>query len=198
MLFDDHSTVKSNKMRIEIISGSPRQRSLTRRVALHLKDYLPQIADHEIGLIDVRDWDLPPVQSVFTSVENTPDEFKPLAKKMFNADAFIFVSPEFNGSYSPSLKNLIDHFPKQYHKPIAVVSASPGALGGIRAAHQLQLLVIVLFGIASPYMLIVPAVDKKFDEAGNLVDKTFENTVHNFVTEYLWLAENLVEHKIAA
>ena len=171
---------------------------MTRRVALHLQKQLEQITDHEIGLIEVRDWDLPPVQSVFTSVENTPDEFKTLATRMFAADAFIFVSPEFNGSYSPSLKNLIDHFPKQYHKPIAVVSASPGALGGIRAAHQLQLLVIALFGIASPYMLIVPGVDKKFDEVGNLLDRSFESSVHNFVTEYLWLAENLVQHKIAA
>jgi len=198
MLFDVHTIVKINTMRIEIISGSPRQKSLTRRVALHLQNQLEQVTDHEIGLIDVKDWDLPPVQSVFASVENTPGEFKPLAKRMFGADAFIFVSPEFNGSYSPSMKNLIDHFPKQYHKPIAVVSASPGAMGGIRAAHQLQLLVIALFGIGSPYMLIVPAVDKKFDEAGNLVDKSFENSVHNFVTEYLWLAESLVQHKIAA
>jgi NAD(P)H-dependent FMN reductase len=167
-------------------------------VAIHLERHLQKITDHEIGLIDVRNWDLPPVQSVFTSVEKTPDEFKPLAERMFSADAFIFVSPEFNGSYSPSMKNLVDHFPKQYHKPFGVVSASPGPMGGIRAAHQMQMLVIALFGIASPYMLIIPAVDKKFDEAGDLLDKTFENNVHNFVTEYLWLAENLVQHKIAA
>lgn len=165
---------------------------------MHLKSQLEQINDHKVGLIDVRDWELPPVQSVFTSVDNTPDEYKPLARRIFSADAFIFVSPEYNGSYSPSMKNLIDHFPKQYHKPIGVVSASPGALGGIRAAHQMQLLVIALFGIASPYMLVVPGVDKKFDVDGTLLDKTFESNVHNFVTEYLWLAENLVGHKIAA
>jgi len=64
-------------------------------------------------------------------------------------------------------------------------------MGGIRAAHQMQLLVIALFGIASPYMLIVPGVDKKFDEDGNLLDKAFENSIHNFVTEYLWLAEKI-------
>jgi NAD(P)H-dependent FMN reductase len=185
-------------MRIEIISGSPREKSLTRRVAVHLKDRLRQSTDHEIGLIDLVDWELPPVQSVFTSVENTPDEYRPLAKRIFRADAFLLVSPEYNGSYSPAMKNLIDHFPKQYHKPFGVVTASPGALGGIRAAHQMQLLVIALFGIASPYMLLVPAVDKKFDAGGNLIDKTFENSIHNFVTEYLWLAENLVQHKIAA
>src|ERR1041384_7411050 len=105
-------------MKIEIISGSPRENSLTRRVAIHLRSLLGKNSRHEVGLIDVKDWELPVVQSVFTSVETTPDEFKPLAKRMFAADAFVFVSPEYNGSYSPAMKNLIDHFPKQYHKPI--------------------------------------------------------------------------------
>jgi chromate reductase, NAD(P)H dehydrogenase (quinone) len=185
-------------MRIEIISGSPREKSLTRRIALHLKKRLEQYSNHSVGLIDTKDWKLPPVQSVFSSYEMTPDEFKPLAQRMFTADAFILVSPEYNGSYSPSMKNLIDHFPKQYHKAFAVVTGSPGALGGIRAAQQMLSLVNALFGIASPYMLIVSGPEKKFDDKGNLADQTFENTVHNFVTEFLWLAENLIGHKITS
>jgi hypothetical protein len=42
-------------------------------------------------------------------------------------------------------------------------------------------------------MLIVPAVDKKIDAEGNLLDESFQNSIHNFVTEYLWLAESLVK-----
>jgi NAD(P)H-dependent FMN reductase len=131
------------------------------------------------------------------SVDKTPAEFKVLSKRMFHADAFILVSPEYNGSYSPAMKNLLDHFPKQHHKPFGIVTASPGAMGGIRAAQQMQLLVGALFGIASPYMLIVPAVDKKFDAEGALVDQSFQNNIHNFVTEFLWLSENLIAHKMA-
>src|SRR5262249_22660439 len=103
----------------------------------------------------------------------------------------------YNGSYSPAMKNLLDHFPKQHHKPFGIVTASPGALGGIRAAQQMQLLVSALFGVASPYMLIIPAVDKKFDEEGNLQDASFSNSVHNFVTEFLWLAESVLKKKVA-
>lgn len=183
-------------MRIEIISGSPRTNSTTKRVALNIHDHLKHNSDHEIGLIDMQDWNLPPIQSVFTSVDKTPVEFKPLAERIFNADAFILVSPEYNGSYSPAMKNLLDHFPKQHHKPFGIVTASPGAMGGIRAAQQMQLLVAALFGIASPYMLIVPQVDKKFDITGSLTDPSFENTVHNFVTEYLWLAESIVVEQV--
>lgn len=182
-------------MKIEIISGSPRTNSMTRRVAWHLKEWYGNNTEHEIGLIDVQDWNLPPVQNVFVSVEKTPDEFKILSERMFHADAFILVSPEYNGSYSPALKNLVDHFPKQHHKPFGIVTASPGAMGGIRAAQQLQSLVVALFGVASPYMLIVPAVDKKFAADGSLLEESFQNNIHNFATEFLWLAENVVEKK---
>jgi NAD(P)H-dependent FMN reductase len=85
-------------MKIEIISGSPRINSITRRVALHLYKSLKETTNHEIGLTDLKDWNLPPLQTVFTSVDNTPDEFKPLSKRIFEAEGFILVSPEYNGS----------------------------------------------------------------------------------------------------
>src|SRR5215470_289392 len=185
-------------MRIEIISGSPRPNSVTHRVSLHLQKLLQNKTGHEVGIINLKDWNLPPLQSVFVSVERTPHEFKSLAERIFKADAFILVTPEYNGSYSPAMKNLLDHFPKQHHKPFGIVTASPGPLGGIRASQQMQLLINALFGIASPYMLIVGGVDKKFDAEGNLTDDSFHNIVHNFITEYLWLAENLVKKKIAS
>jgi NAD(P)H-dependent FMN reductase len=183
-------------MKIEIISGSSRSHSITKRAALHLHTTLKQTTQHEVGLLDLQEWNLPFVQSVFTSVENTPEEFKPLSKRIFEADAFILVTPEYNGSYSPALKNLLDHFPKQHHKPFGIVTASPGAFGGIRAAQQLLSLVPALFGIASPYLLIVPAVDKKFNAQGGLIDENFQNSIHNFITEYLWLAENVVKKNL--
>lgn len=185
-------------MRIEIISGSPRANSVTRRVALHLVNRLRQDTNHEIGLIEMKDWNLPPVQTVFVSVDRTPEEFKPLAERIFKADAFILVTPEYNGSYSPAMKNLLDHFPKQHHKAFGVVTASTGVMGGMRAAQQLLLLVPALFGVASPYMLLVSAMDKRFSPEGELLDQAFANNVHNFVTEFLWLAEKVTEEKVPA
>lgn len=183
-------------MRIEIISGSPRVNSVTRRVALHLHKTLAETTEHEVGLIDMEEWDLPPMQSVFTSVENTPEQWKSLSERVFAADGFILVSPEYNGSYSPSLKNLLDHFPKQHHKIFGIATASPGALGGIRATQQMLLLASALFGIASPYLLIVPGVDKKFDKFGNLLDQSFQHNINNFISEYLWLIEHLSKDKV--
>lgn len=180
-------------MRIEIISGSARENSVTFRLALHLQKTLQQNTKHEVGLIDLRENDLPPLQHVFTSVDHTPEPFKPLAEKMFAANAYVLVTPEYNGSYTPAMKNLLDHFPKQSRKTFALVTASPGGLGGMRAAMQLQQLVYGLFGIGSPHMLITPFVDKKFDEEGNLIDEGFHKNIDIFLNEFLWLAEKIAE-----
>lgn len=184
-------------MKIEIISGSPRINSMTHRVSVFLKNWLKLNSEHEVDIIALKDWHVPVLQSVWVSPDKVPAGFKPLAERIFNADAFILVSPEYNGSYSPALKNLLDHFPKQHHKPFGIVTASPGAMGGIRAAQQFLLLVPALFGIVSPYMLIVPAVDKKFSPDGDLLDESFQHGVHNFINEFLWLSEKLVAEKIA-
>lgn len=181
-------------MNIEIVAGSPRANSVTNRVVLFLKKYLLEKTGYTVNVIDVRDWELNVLQQeVFRSIEATPIELKPLAQRMFNADAFIIVTPEYNGSYTPAIKNLFDHFPKQSRKPFGIVTASPGALGGIRAGLQVQALIYALFGIGSPHMLVTPFIDKKFDEQGNLVDASFEKNIDVFVLEFLWLAERVVK-----
>jgi NAD(P)H-dependent FMN reductase len=185
-------------MRIEIISGSPRGNSITNRVALHLKNQIQEKTDHEVDIIDVRENELPLLQAVFTSVESTPEPYKEVADRMLNANAFILLTPEYNGSYSAPLKNLLDHFPKQHHKVFAIATASPGMLGGIRAALQLQELIYALFGIGSPYMLVTPQVDKKFDEEGNLLDPNFKKSIDIFINEFIWLAEKIVDEKVNA
>lgn len=185
-------------MRIEIISGSPRAQTVTYRLALFLQRILQERSEHEVGIIDLREYNLPLLEAVFTSVADTPDAYKPLAERMFAANAFILVTPEYNGSYTPAMKNLLDHFPKQSRKVFGIATASQGSLGGMRAAISLQQLVFALFGIGSPYMLVTPQVDKKFDEEGNLQDPAFQKSVDVFVKEFLWLAEKVVDEKIEA
>lgn len=190
-------------MNIEIISGSPRKNSVTHRVVLFLQKQLSQQTEHTINVIDVRDWQINVLQQeVFRNVDMAPEELKPLAKQMFDADAFILVSPEYNGSYTPALKNLFDHFPKQSHKAFGIVTASPGILGGVRASQQIQLLINALFGIGSPHMLITPQVDKRFDEHGNLTDLDFQKNVDMFIKNFygwqkiLQLSMNMRRNKI--
>lgn len=187
-----HSHFTLHIMTIEIVSGSPRVASITVRIAKYLQQYIQQHhAEHTVGIIDVREWKLGFLETVFNSVENTPDKYKSLTKRMFAADAFIIVTPEYNGSYTSEIKNLFDHFPKQARKAFGLCTASTGILGGARGTQSLLLLVPALFGIASPSLLIVPNVDKKFDIDNQLADASFEKQIHTFVTEFLWLGKHL-------
>lgn len=179
-------------MNIEIIAGSPRKGSLTHRVALHIHQQIGQRApQHQTGLIDMQETVLPFVQSVWQTTEHIPAELKEVGERVFAAHAIVLVSPEYNGGYSPAMKNFLDHFPKQTRKVFGVCTASPGAFGGMRAAQQMLQLVPALLGIASPTLLIVPAVEKKFDEQGALLDESFAKGVGSFVNDFLWLAESL-------
>jgi NAD(P)H-dependent FMN reductase len=89
------------------------------------------------------------------------------------------------------LKNLFDHFPKQVHKAFGIVTGSTGPLGGMRATQQLQLYINALSGIASPYMIVTPHIDKKFNADGELIDGTFQANIDTFTAEFLWLAERV-------
>ncbi len=177
-------------MNIEIIAGSPRQASLTLHIAQHLHKALQDHAPaHNTGLIDMRETILPFVENVWSSVEKAPAEHRSIAERIFAANAFIIVSPEYNGGYSPAMKNLFDHFPKQLKKTFAIATGSPGGIGGMRAAQQMLQLVPALFGIASPTLLVVPGMDKKFGPDGVLLDEAFSKNVRDFLTDFLWLAE---------
>jgi NAD(P)H-dependent FMN reductase len=179
-------------MNIEIIAGSPRTGSLSFRVAKYLHGQLQENAPtHRIGLINMQEVRLPFIQSVWQTAEHVPEEFKAVATRMFESQAIVIVSPEYNGSYSPAMKNFFDHFPKQKRKAFGVVTSSDGAMGGMRAAQQILQLVPALFGIASPTLLIVPTVQNKFDAEGRLVDEAYGKNVEGFIGEFLWLAEAL-------
>jgi NAD(P)H-dependent FMN reductase len=194
VLYNEHI----NSMNIEIIAGSPRKNSVTQRLDIFLKNYLSTHTAHQVQIIDVKDWEIGLLPQVFTSEEHAPEHLKPLAKRMFAADAFILVTPEYNVSYSAALQNLLDHFPKQTHKPFGIVTASTGALGGMRSAQQLLLLVAALFGIASPYLLVTPFVDQKFSAEGELLDPAFQKNIDIFIKEFLWLAERLHPEQVTS
>ena len=180
-------------MRIEIVSGSPRTANLTIRVSKYLQNYLTKHhPEHSIGLIDVLDWKLGFYETAFKTVEDTPEKYKPLTARMFAADAFIIVTPEYNGTYTAEVKNLFDHYSKQGHKAFGIATTSVGPLGGARSTQPILLLVSSISGIPSPSLLIVPTMDKKFNEEGELIDPTYEKQVEVFVREFLWLANRLV------
>lgn len=183
-------------MKITIVSGSPRKESVTVRVAKYLlKTFQEKYPQHKFQLLNLQEHPIPFVEKVWSSMNDVPQEFKAAADKIYSAEAFVLVTPEYNGSMSSALRNLFDHFPKQNKKVFGIVTASDGAMGGIRAAVAMQNQICAWFGIPCPQMLVVGNMDKKFDAEGQLTDEKFGNNILNFTTEFIWLSEAVVSKK---
>lgn len=177
-------------MKITIISGSPRKSSVTVHIAKYLlKFFSEKYTGHQFEFIDLKEDQLPFVEKVWSTINDVPEQFKEVAQKVYNADAFILLTPEYNGSMSSAIRNLFDHFPKQTKKVFGIATASEGAMGGIRAAVGMQNQICGWFGIPCPNMLIIPGMLVKFDGQGNLTDEKFGNNIMGFANEFIWLAE---------
>ncbi len=125
---------------VAVLVGSLRKASINRKVALALADLAPDgltLKIVEIGDLALYDQDL--------DDENRPPQawtdFRAAVK---DADAVLFVTPEYNRSVPGLLKNAIDVGSRPYGKSVwqgksaAVVSVSPGAMGGFGANHHLR------------------------------------------------------------
>lgn len=186
-------------MRIAILSSSTRVNRQSHRAALGLARFIEQQAVHTVEILDLAASNFPLLEEVLHRHPNAPTGLAEFADQVRQADAFLFVSPEYNGSYTAALKNAVDYLKEGEfsRKVIGVVSVTSGALGGMRAALAMQQLVLGIAGIPIPQMLTIGLVGQKFDEDGQLLDLAFEKNIQTFLRHFLWLAEAVVEKKVA-
>lgn len=186
-------------MLIAILSASTRMERKSHRVALALQKHIVENTAHEAVVLDLLAYRFPVFEEVLLRHPNPPEGLDAFAQKIRAADAHIWVSPEYNGSYTSALKNAVDYLKESEfsRKAVGVVSVSAGAMGGMRAAMNMQELVLGVGGYPVPQMLMVGLVGQRFDESGELLDPAFEKSVNNFFEEFLWLAEAVSEKRLA-
>ena len=184
-------------MKIAIISASTRTGRQSHKVALGLELALTKFDNISTELIDLKAVNLPVFEEVMDKAVVKQEEIKTLHEQLNTADAFVFVTPEYNGNYSSALQNMVDHYPKSTFakKAVGIVTVTTGALGGMRAALHLQQFILAFWGIPSPQMLLVPTVQNKFDETGNILDENFTKSIHSFLNDFTWLAKALKDAK---
>jgi chromate reductase len=125
--------------------------------------------------------------------KDLPARVAELKRKIRAADAILIATPEYNYSIPGVLKNAIDWVSRPYGdnawdgKPVAVMSASVGSLGGARAQYHLRqvFVYINMHPVNQPEVMIANAAER-FDEQGNLKDETARKLIRN-------LLEKLVE-----
>ena len=200
VIISDHffSGKNLNHMKILILSSSVREKRNTHMVARSLSERMREKYGVDAELIDLMEYDLPHLAFLYKAHPNPPSAMGKLYDKFMDSDGYIFVSPEHNGSYSAALKNAVDHYPKEAYlrKPIGISTVSTGGMGGMRAALQMQLLVLAIKGFPMPEMLLTPNVTSLFTD-GRLTDEKFIKTMDRYIENYLWYANALVEKRIA-
>jgi chromate reductase len=125
-----------------------------------------------------------------------PAQWTAFRQRVKAADAVLFVTPEYNRSVPAVLKNALDVGSRPYgssvwdRKPGAIVSGSPGAIGGFGANHHLrQSLVFLNVPTMQQPEAYVSHVDKFLDEHGNLIN----DGTRKFLQEFMQAFANWVE-----
>jgi NAD(P)H-dependent FMN reductase len=179
-------------MNIKIISSSTRIGRVSHRIALMLERELKN-RKVEAEIIDLKEVKLGEFDGTFASKDNPPEVHKTTFQKLEEADGFIFLTPEYNGSISSGLKNFIDYYAKKpfEKKPIGVATGSTGMMGGTRAAHQMQLCILACFAYPIPHMLLSGQMDKTMDEDGTILDEAYKGKVDFFLNAFVEFAEKL-------
>ncbi|ODP36689.1 NADPH-dependent FMN reductase [Sphingomonas turrisvirgatae] len=121
--------------RILVLYGSYREARIGIRLARWI---VAQLATqgHDVELIDARDIGLPMLDKRYMDYPQgeAPAAMESLAKKLRDADGFLFVAGEYNWGMQPGLKNLTDHYLSEWaRRPAGIVSYSAGRLGGARS-----------------------------------------------------------------
>ncbi|QQZ44537.1 NAD(P)H-dependent oxidoreductase [Pseudomonas sp. SK3(2021)] len=182
----------SNVYTIAVLVGSLRKASINRKVALALAELAP--ANLRLKIVEIGD--LPLYNEDIDA--DPPAAYKAFREQVSAADAVLFVTPEYNRSVPAPMKNAIDVGSRPYGKsawngkPGAVISASPGAIGGFGANHHLrQSLVFLNVPCMQQPEAYLGGAGSAFDEAGKL-SESVKPFLQNFINAY---AQWVEQHK---
>jgi chromate reductase, NAD(P)H dehydrogenase (quinone) len=177
---------------VAVLVGSLRKQSFSRKFANALISLAP--ATLKLEIVEIRDLPL---------YNQDDDANPPAASAAFKqriqiADAVLFVTPEYNRSVPGVLKNAIDIASRPYGhsawagKPGAVISNSPGTMGGFGANHAIRQSLVFLNVPAMPQPeAYIGGVAAMFDDKGTLTNDSTREFLHKFLAAFAqWIERN--------
>ena len=171
--------------KIAVLVGSLRKESFTRKLAKQLMLVAPPTLELEI--VDISQL---PIYNEDDETEAPPPAWTEFRDRIREVDGVLFCTPEYNRSLPGVLKNAIDVGSRPYGKaawngkPCAVVSNSPGALGGFGANHAVrQCLVFLNMPCMQMPEAYIGGINKKFD-GDNLTDDGLKGFLQQFMECY--------------
>jgi NAD(P)H-dependent FMN reductase len=178
-------------MKIILLSASVRIGRNSHRVALFFKSYLELNPLVSAEIVDLQQAQFPVFNERLKFQKDPTSQMLEFAEKIRSAEGVIIITPEYNGGYPASLKNVLDLLYDEWkRKPIAISTVSAGPFGGAQVITSLQFTLWKMQAWTVPAMFPVPKVAEAFDEFGVPSDKTgTEKRAKVFVDELLWCIE---------
>jgi len=168
------------------------------RMGIRLADYLVaglRARGAEAELVDAKQVDLPMLDRMYKEYPkgSAPAPLEALAEKIRTADAFVFVTGEYNWGPQPGLKNLTDHFLEEWFwRPAAVASYSAGRFSGVRSGTVWHSILSEMGMVVVSSTLAVGPISQTLDAdatptggAGEALDRSFVR----FADDLAWWTE---------
>jgi NAD(P)H-dependent FMN reductase len=188
-------------MKLLVFAGSTRQGSYNRRLA-KVAAAMVAAAGAEVTHLELGDYDVP-MYNADLEARGTPADVMRLKETFHAHPAWIVCAPEYNASYPALLKNTLDwisspvkgdpvwsdDFRATRGKVVGMLSASPGALGGLRSQSHLAPLLLNLHCWIAPISYALGKAGDAFDAEGNLVADSAKKRVQAVIDQVLWAAE---------
>ena len=190
-------------MKVLVFAGSTRiashNRKLAREVAALVRAQGGEATHLELGEYDI------PMYNADLEARGTPADVMKLKQVFHEHPAWIICTPEYNASYPALLKNTLDwlsspvkndpawndDFRFSRGKVVGVLSASPGALGGLRSQSHLIPLLLNLHCWVAPRTYALGRAGDAFDEEGRLKNESDRKRAAAVVDQVLWAAGRL-------
>ena len=180
--------------RILVLYGSYRADRLGIRLADYLVRNLASRGD-EPELVDAKAVGLPLLDRMYKEhpTGTAPAAMETLAAKIREADAFVFVTGEYNWGPQPGLKNLTDHFLEEWFwRPAAIASYSAGRIGGARSGTAWHPMLSEMGMVVISSTLVVGPIKDTLDDAGHATGEAgaaLDTAFTRFADDLAWWTE---------
>jgi NAD(P)H-dependent FMN reductase len=176
----------SHAVKILAFAGSTREASYNKRLVRIAADGA-RAAGAEVTIVDLRDYPMPLYDADLEAAEGMPENARRFKQLMSEHDGFLIAAPEYNSSITAVLKNTIDWASRRETdeprlvafagKAAALMSASPGALGGLRGLVHVRAILGNLGVLVLPQQRGIPRALQAFADDGKLSDEALQADV---------------------
>ena len=186
------------------LSGSTRAGSHNRRI-LQLAAASAARAGAKVEFVELRDLALPLYDADLEAEHGLPPAVVAFKAACVAADGYLIAGPEYNGSLSAALKNAIDWLSRPGPQPgetpftlaafrgkvAGLMSASPGAWGGVRALMHLREIISGMGVLVAAEQFALPAAHTAFAEDGQLQNEVYRGLIEAIGARAVQLAKAL-------